>query len=119
MHLLDHEYLLLGVLGVCALSLLWGLIRRSHNPASHINLDDLLVGDDGKVSKAAAVMMGSFAVTSWVVVFQTINHSITDTTFGLYVASWVAPTVTRLIKGNQPGSSSTTTSTSTQTVAAP
>ena len=63
----------------------------------------------GKVSKAAAVLMGSFGVTSWVVVFQTINKTLTDLTFSAYIAGLGGPDVAKLIKGNGPPQASTET----------
>lgn len=104
-----HDMLMLAVLGLVLLFILWVLERRNKSTTSRISLDDLLVGDDGKLSKAAFVMHGSFIVTTWVVVFQTLNKSLTDLTFGLYVASWVTPAVTKLIKGPSPNGAAGTT----------
>lgn len=111
-----HDMVMLAILGVVILIILWSLERRNKDKKSKINLDDLLVGDDGKASKAAFVMHGSFVLTSWVVIYQTLNKTLTDMTFGLYVASWVAPTVTKLIKGSSPNASSETTITQTTIV---
>jgi hypothetical protein len=94
-----HEAVMLGTLAVAIIVILWVLERRNKNSKSPINLDDLIIGDDGKVSKAAFVMFGSFVVTSWVVVFQVLNKTLTDTTFSAYVLAWVAPVVTKLIRG--------------------
>lgn len=91
------------VLALAVLLIMWALERRNKNAHSNISLDDLLIGDDGKMSKAAAVMFGSFALTTWVVVYLTINDKLTDLIFGAYLAAWVAPSVTKLIKGNPPG----------------
>ena len=104
-----HDGVMGGILGIVILLIVWVLERRSKNAVSKINLDDLLIGDDGKISKAAFVMHGSFVVTSWVMVYQTLNKTLTDASFGLYVAAWVAPTVTKLIKGAPPPVSSTET----------
>jgi uncharacterized membrane protein len=111
-----HEFVLLGVLGLSILALIVALHRRSRNPNSRISIDDLLLGSDGRMSKSAAVMFGSFLVTSWVVVFQTLNKTISDITFAAYITAWVVPTVAVLIK-TQPASMSTTTVTaSSETV---
>jgi hypothetical protein len=83
----------LAVLSMAAL-----LQRRNRSAASKIALDDLLLGDDGRISKAAAVMMASLFVTSWVIVYQTITHQLTDTGFAAYLAAWVAPSVAKIIK---------------------
>jgi hypothetical protein len=110
-----HEIGMTGVLGVGLILILWGLHRRSKSAMSKISLDDLLIGEDGKISKAAAVMTGSFVLTSWVVVFQTLNKSLSDATFGLYIGTWVVPVVTKLLKGPVPPVSSTETTIVTNT----
>lgn len=94
-----HDMVMVGVLGIVILLILWSIERRNKNPHSKINLDDLLVGDDGKASKAAFVMFGSFVVTSWVIIFQMLNKTLTDLTYAAYLTTWVAPTVAKLIKG--------------------
>lgn len=76
------------------------LILRDRNPRSAINLDDLLIGDDGKPSKAAAVMYTALGVTSWAIVYLTMTGKLTEIMFGAYLTAWVAPTVARIIKGN-------------------
>lgn len=104
-----HKALMIAALVLGALIVTWSLERRNRSARSPINLDDLLLGDDGKASKAAIVMHGSFLITSWVVIYQTLNDKLSDATFGLYVGAWVLPTVTKLIKGATPGVSSDTT----------
>jgi hypothetical protein len=116
----QHEVLMLGIFFLAVLMLMRGLLNRSKSGASKINIDDLLIGVDGKISKAAAVMMGSFFVTSWVVMYQALNHSLTDVTFGAYIAAWVVPTVAAIIKGQPtPVSMSVSETTSTKTVEVP
>lgn len=113
MNITKHDIVMLLILGAIVVAILVSLEMRNKNKASRINLDDLLIGEDGKASKAAFVMHGSFVVTSWVVIYQMLNKSLTDTTFGLYVAAWVAPAVTKLIKGSSPVATSETTITAT------
>lgn len=119
MNISYHDAIMVGVLGVVLLCILWSLERRSKDKKSRINLDDLLIGDDGKASKAAFVMHGSFVVTSWIVIYQTLNKSISDITFAAYVGAWVVPAVSRIIKGTSPGASSEVTITSSKTVVEP
>lgn len=109
--IVTHDHVMLAILAVVALCILWSLHRRSISRSSRISLDDLLIGDDGKLSKAAAVMNGSFLVTSWVVVFQTVNKTLSDITFAAYVGAWVVPAVTKLIKGPSPPIPGTSTET--------
>lgn len=87
------------ILALVVLLIAWAIERRSRSDKSLISLDDLLIGDDGKMSKPAAVMFGSFALTTWVIVYLTINDKLTETFFGAYLAAWVAPAVVRIFKG--------------------
>ena len=76
------------------------LILRHKDPSSVINLDEFLLGDDGRPSKAASVMYVALGVTSWAVIYMTLQDKLTDVIFSAYLAGWVAPTVTRIFKGN-------------------
>jgi len=73
-------------------------LRKQHQLArSRINFDDLLLGEDGKLSKAAAVMMGSFAMTTWLMVYLAMNEKMTEGYFTAYLGAWVLPTVAKLV----------------------
>ena len=101
--LLHPKFALAVVLAAVALFVSWRLIVRSRSRGSEINLDDLLIDDaTGKISKAAAVMMGSFFVTSWIVVYQTLTDKLTDLTFSAYIGGWVVPAVTRILTNRVP-----------------
>jgi hypothetical protein len=103
-----HDALMLAILALVLLLVVRSIDRRNKSQASKLNLDDLLLGSDGKASKAAFVMGGSFLVTSWIVIFQTLNKTLSDLTFAAYVGAWVVPAVTVLIKGSQNSNSETT-----------
>lgn len=78
--------------------LLWMAIhKRDKSEASKLNLDDLLLGDDGRMSKAAAVMFGAFGLTTWMMVVLTLRDKMSEGYFGLYSAAWITPTVAALI----------------------
>lgn len=79
--------------------ILISLLARHRSASSKLNLDDLLLGDDGKFSKAAAVMLGSFALTSWLMVLLALRDKMTEGYLAIYVAAWITPVVTVLIKG--------------------
>lgn len=87
---------------LAALLLLRSLLIKSRDDDSPIDLDDLLLerGPDGtkQISKIAAVMFASFVVTSWVLIYQTLSGTLSDVTYGAYLAAWVAPMVTAIIK---------------------
>lgn len=73
------------------------LIKRDQSDASQLNFDDLLIGEDGKISKAAAVMLGAFSCTTWVIVYLALMGKMDVSYFAAYLAAWVTPTVTKLI----------------------
>lgn len=86
-----------ALLALIVVALGWGLMRRNKLVSSAIDLDDLLLGEDGKLSKAAAVMMGAFVLTSWIMIKLTLTDKLTEGYFMAFLGAWVAPTVTRLI----------------------
>lgn len=80
-------------------AIIFVLIKRDRSSSSQINLEDLLIGDDGKLSKAAAVMLGAFAMTTWLMVYLALGGKMTEGYLAIYVGAWIAPTVARLIVG--------------------
>lgn len=76
--------------------ILW-LVRRDRIKASPIYLDDFLLGDDNRASKAALVMYAALAVSSYVIIIYAIRGTLSDLIFAAYLGAWVAPTVTKLI----------------------
>ncbi len=95
---MNSHIVLIAVLAIALLVVLFSLLRRDRNAHSAIDLEDLLIGEDGKVSKAACVMLGSFLMTTWVIVYLTYTGKLTEGYFTAYLATWVAPTVARLFK---------------------
>lgn len=80
------------------LLLLWVLIRRMHSAKSNINLDDLLIDPlTNKISKAAAVLMASFGIASWVILYLTLTGKLTEVLFSAYLLTYAAPAVTKII----------------------
>lgn len=88
---------MIAVLAIALLAIMWTLERKNRNKASPISFDDLLTGDDGKMSKVAAVMFGSFALTTWTIVYLTINDKLTEAYFGAYLGAWVLPAVANIV----------------------
>lgn len=109
MNVLTIKNGMLVLLIISFLLLLWGLLRRNKLISSAIDLDDLLLGDDGKLSKAAAVMLGAFLLTSWGMLYMWLNKTMTEGFFMAYLGAWVAPTVTKLIVNRPPTASAETT----------
>jgi len=95
---MNSHIALIAVLAVILVAVLFTLFRRDRSAHSAIDLEDLLIGEDGKLSKAACVMLGSFLMTTWVIVYLTYTGKLTEGYFTAYLATWVAPTVARLFK---------------------
>jgi hypothetical protein len=95
---MNSHIILIVVLAAVLLALLITLVRSDRNTRSAIDLEDLLLGPDGKLSKAAAVLLGSFLMTTWVIVWLTYTNRLTEGYFTAYLAAWVAPTIANLFK---------------------
>jgi hypothetical protein len=109
-HAIGGRHVMYAILGVVTLLIARALRRRSSSALSKLNLDKLLLDDEtGKISKGACVMFGSFALSTWCIVFLTVEGKLTESYFGAYLAAWVAPTVTKILKGTDAPPASTTT----------
>jgi hypothetical protein len=86
--------LALGLIGIFI-----SLRRQNKKRGNSYEIADLLIGGDGKASKAAHVMFGAFFLTSWAVVYLALTGKLTDVMFAAYLAAWVSPAVTKLIVG--------------------
>ena len=98
MSVVSIRHLMPAILGVVGLLVVWSLIRVSRSEKSKINLDDLLLDKDGTTSKSAIVFLGSWAMTTWVIVFLTLTEKLTELYFTAYITAWIVPVVTRFIK---------------------
>lgn len=99
------------ILAILLIVFMVSLVRRARCASSRISLDDLLIGEDGRLSKAAAVMMGAFAMTTWLIVYLALTGKITEGYFTAYLGAWVAPTVARVIFGKSAPSTSSSAAT--------
>lgn len=104
------RHVMYAVLICATLIILWTLTRHSKNSSSTFSFDDLLT-ENGKTSKAACVMFGAFALTTWCIVFLAVNEKLTEGYFTAYLAAWVAPTVAKILKGPDTVSTSSVTAT--------
>lgn len=88
----------LGVIFALLLLLLFVLLWRLHrNPEVELNLLDLVM-ENGRMSKAACVMIGAFAVTTWQMVYFTLANRMTEGYLVIYAGAWITPVVARLFK---------------------
>ncbi len=102
---------------IVALSIAWSFYRAHRNPQFTFNLFDLIM-DGGRVSRLACVFLGSFLLTSWVMVRVTLDGKMTELLFGAYGAMWVAPIVAKLFSP-APLASTMTQTTATTTLTTP
>lgn len=79
------------------LLILRSLIQRDKDDTSKINLEDLLVAEDGRVSKVAVAFWGAFIATTWAFVYLTLRDKLTDMVFTAYGAMWVIPLTAKFI----------------------
>ena len=86
-----------ALLAVGSVWVMLSLFKRSRSPDSKIHLDDLLLGDDGRISNSKVVMMGSFVFTTWMMTYLIATDKMTEGYLGLFLASWVAPALTNRI----------------------
>jgi hypothetical protein len=111
-----HFDVMTTMLGIMLVAIGFAGWRLHQNPENDFNILDLLM-ENGRVSKAAVVLMGAFALTSWLMVQLTLAGKMTEGYFGLYSAAWIAPVVVKLItQGSTVSASKTTTTTATATV---
>jgi hypothetical protein len=119
---INSTTLIYAVLAFAVVWLIRATIRRSRAADSLINIEDLLLGEDGRISKGAFVMIGAFLLTSWLMVYLTVADKMTEAYLGIYVGAWVAPTVAKLFSSNAPPTnvaSSTTVITETSSTPVP
>ena len=97
MELLQFNLIAVAVLALLVLMVVRTLLGRDRNAGSAINLDDLLLGDDGRISKAAVVMLGAFGLTTWMMAYLTLGGKMSEGYLSIYAAAWITPTVVKLI----------------------
>jgi hypothetical protein len=101
---------------IIGLVVAWSIYRAHRNPAYEFSFFDLLM-DNGRLSRLAFVFMGSFLVSSWIMIRLTFDGKMSEGLFMAYGTVWVAPIIARLF--SPPPTSSMTTTSSTQTVTTP
>lgn len=101
------------VLIVC----IW-LYRKHRDPASDFDLTDILK-ENGRVSKIAIGYLVTLFTSSWYIVHEAIEKQLTDTAFAAYLATWVVPIVTHLLKSQDTKTSVSSSSVTVTTEKAP
>lgn len=107
MEFFNTKHLPVALLLVIVLVIVFSIVRLSHSHLSKINIDDLLLGEDGTMSRSACILLGSFGVTTWGMVFMWLNEKMTEGYFLAYCAVWATPAVTKLIVNGNMASAKT------------
>lgn len=89
----------LVALALIALAVVLGLVRRWRDKHSPIDLDDLLM-ENGRMSKIAVGYMALLVFSIWLMSYLAFNDKMTEGYFTIFCATWVAPIITRIMKGN-------------------
>ena len=79
---------------------LWSFYRAHKDPNFSFNALDLLIGEDGRVSKSSVVLLGAFATMSWAFIRITIDGKMTEGLYIAYGATWVAPFIALVFKNS-------------------
>jgi hypothetical protein len=96
--LLDSDKMLL---------VLWGLVFFIicififyHKDKTHPQFDITdMVMEGGHVSKTAVFLVCSFILTSWMMVYLTIDGDMNPGYFSIYIGAWIAPIMAKIVKG--------------------
>lgn len=88
-----------------ALALVAGLIAislyRTNRDNPDFNLIDLLM-ENGRVSKVSCLVMGSFGVHTWIMLYLTVHDKMSEGYLTIYGATWAAPLIVRLFNPPPP-----------------
>lgn len=92
---------------IIALVIAWSFYRAHRDATLTFNLFDLIM-ENGRVSKLAFVFLGSFGVTSWLMVRLTLDGKMTEGYLTAYGALWVIPITAKLFSPAPPNPEKTT-----------
>ncbi len=88
---LMHALLAMGVL-----LMLVSLWRAHKTPGFNFCLFDLIM-NKGRVDKIALSYMIVLALSSWIMIDLQVNSKMTEGYFGIYIAAWIAPLVSKVV----------------------
>jgi hypothetical protein len=86
---------------IVALVIAWSLYRAHMVQDNTFNLFDLIT-ENQRVSKLACVFLGSFGVTSWMMVRLTLDGKMTEAYLAAYGALWIIPITAKLFAPPKP-----------------
>ena len=88
---------------VLLMLLMWRTLRsRDRNHESAFYFDDLLTDSlTGKASPSAVILLASFVMATWLIVYLAVSGKLTETYFTAYLGAYVAPIIASIIMRNK------------------
>ena len=80
---------------IVVLIIVWSLYKAHRRIQNDFSLFDLLM-ENGRVIKIACVFLGSFAVTSWIMIRVTLDGKMNEGLFMAYAGAWIVPMTAKL-----------------------
>ena len=100
---IDPKYVIGAVAAVLVILATLAIRRWQLMEASPFDVQDLFL-ENGKASRGAVVLLGAFAVTTWMFVYYAWTGKMTEGYFQAYCLAWVAPIIARVIFPEKPSS---------------
>ena len=100
---LPTQWPLVAPLAMLLIALGWYLINRGRTRASRINLEDLLLGDDGRISNSKFFHLCSWIMATWLIVYLAVSGQLSEGYFVAYIGAFVAPAVAQALKSKPEG----------------
>jgi len=102
---MDKYYLnffLVCILLSAMLIIFFSLLIKNRDSKSNICIDDFLLGEDGRASKSASVMYWALVISTWVLVYVTINYDVLiPVCYTTFLAACFAPILSKILKGEK------------------
>jgi len=76
-------------------------LYRTNRDNPDFNLVDLLM-ENKRVSKVSCLVMGSFGVHTWIMLYLTVHDKMSEGYLTIYGATWAAPLIVRLFNPAPP-----------------
>ncbi len=96
--MINIDRTMLGILGIVILVAVFIAIRAHRNPRGPIDLADLVLGHDGRISKSAVLLMSGYAFCLWLMGYLAVNDKMTEGYFTVFGGLAIAPFIAQLLK---------------------
>lgn len=110
---MNYKYAAVAILAGLCVGILITLLHSNASHRSKIDLEDLLLGADGKISSVALAFWICCGFSNWLMVYLTMTGKMTEGYFGLYLTAWVLPLTAKQVfnQKTMPTMSGSTTTT--------